>query len=180
MSLVDNNGEGTSPLFIADLVQDKGKLLYRGDNDLLAALNEVAKISGMFGVPHRGAHLGELFDRITDLLVKDTPVGNDDDRLENRSSVFCEADKLMGEPSNGIRFPAARRVLNKVPLARTGLTGIREQATDYIELMIARPYLRTFLLSGFLVSSLYDLGVILDNVCQTLTGQDTFPEIVRL
>ena len=73
----------------ADLVEDERELLHRGDDDLLAALDELAQVAGVLGVAHRRAHLGELLDRVADLLVEDAPVGDDDDRVEDRRCRPC-------------------------------------------------------------------------------------------
>jgi hypothetical protein len=40
MRLVDNDGEATPALFVADFIKDERKLLYRGDDDLLSAFDE--------------------------------------------------------------------------------------------------------------------------------------------
>ena len=70
-------------MLAADLVQDKGELLHRADNDLFAALDEAPQVARAFGVAHRGRHLGELLDGVADLLVEDAPVGDDDDRVKD-------------------------------------------------------------------------------------------------
>ena len=38
--------------------------------------------------PDRRADLGELLDGVADLLVEDAPVGDDDDRVEDRLAVL--------------------------------------------------------------------------------------------
>ena len=47
----------------------------------------LAQVAGVFRVADRRAHLGELLDRVVDLLVEDAPVGDDDDRVEDRLVV---------------------------------------------------------------------------------------------
>ena len=46
----------------------------------------------MLGMAHGRADLGELLDRVADLLVEDAPVGDDDDRVEDRLSP-CVRDR---------------------------------------------------------------------------------------
>ena len=58
------------------------------------------------------ADLGGLFDGVANLLVENPPVGDHDDRIKDRSGVFCQPDQLMGQPGNGIALAAARRVLD--------------------------------------------------------------------
>ena len=42
---IDNDGEPPSALLIANLVEDEGEFLYRGDDDFLARLDEAPKIA---------------------------------------------------------------------------------------------------------------------------------------
>ena len=41
------------------------------------------QVAGVLGVADRRADLGELLDRVADLLVEDAAVGDDDDRVED-------------------------------------------------------------------------------------------------
>ena len=50
----------------------------------LPLCDEPAQVAGMLGVADGGADLGELLDGVADLLVEDAPVGDDDDRVEDR------------------------------------------------------------------------------------------------
>ena len=52
MSLVYQDGKAPGPVFVADLVEDKWKLLHRADDDLLAALDKLAQIAGVLRVPN--------------------------------------------------------------------------------------------------------------------------------
>ena len=70
-------------MLVADLVEDERELLHRGDDDLLALVDELAQVARVLGVTHGRADLGELLDRVADLLVEDAPVGDDDDRVED-------------------------------------------------------------------------------------------------
>ena len=71
-------------MLAADLVEDERELLDRRDDDLLAALDEPPQVAGVLGMADRRADLGELLDRVADLLVEDASVGDDDDRVEDR------------------------------------------------------------------------------------------------
>ena len=51
-------------VLVADLVEDERELLHRGDDDLLALLDELAQVAGVLGVAHRRAHLRELLDGV--------------------------------------------------------------------------------------------------------------------
>ena len=53
---------------------------------------------------HRGPHLGELLNRVADLLVEDAPVRDNDDGVEDRGIVPAQSDELVGEPGDGIRL----------------------------------------------------------------------------
>ena len=58
-------------VLVADLVEDERELLDGRDDDLLAALDELAQVAGALGMADRRADLGELLDRVADLLVED-------------------------------------------------------------------------------------------------------------
>ena len=49
----------------------------------------------MLGVPDGRPHLSVLFDGVADLLVEDTAVGNDDDRVKDRLVVLFQPDQLV-------------------------------------------------------------------------------------
>ena len=80
----------------ADPVQNLGELLDGGDDDLLAALEKAAQIGGVLRVPYGCAYLGELPDGVADLAVQDAPVGDHDDRVEDRRAGRPDTDQLVG------------------------------------------------------------------------------------
>ena len=129
---------------------------------------------------HRRAHLGELLDRVPDLLVEDAPVGDDDDRVEDRRIVLRQADQLVGEPGDGVGLAAARRVLDQVALARAVPAGVGQELAHHVELVEARPDLHRLLAAGLLVLRLDDLGVVLEDVGQAVAGEDALPQVVGL
>ena len=55
----------------------------------LPLFDELAQVAGVLGMADGGAHLGELLDRVADLLVEDAAVGDDDDRVEDVGVVSC-------------------------------------------------------------------------------------------
>ena len=77
-------------------------------------------------MPDCGTHLHELLDCFLYLVVEDTPVGYYNDRVEYLFPVLFHADKLMRKPGNGIRFAAARRVLDQVALSGTAFGAFGE------------------------------------------------------
>ena len=149
MGLVDDDGEAPPALLVPDLVEDEGELLHRRDDDLLAGLDEAAKVAGTPRVPHGRADLGVLPDRVADLPVEEEPVGDHDDGIEDRGAVLRvpepepepepEPDQLMREPGDGVALAAARGVLDEVAPARAVRGGVGEQPAHHIELMVARP-----------------------------------------
>ena len=107
------------PALGRDLVEDEGELLHRGDDDLLALLDELAQIAGVLGVAHRRAHLHELLDGLLDLVVEQmrrsvTTMTESKTSLSSR----LQPDELVREPGDGVRLAAAGRVLDQVALAR--------------------------------------------------------------
>jgi hypothetical protein len=134
MCLVDDDRKTSVPVLAADIVEDEREFLDRGDDDLLAALNEAPQISGMLGMPYRCADLDELPDRVADLLIEDNSVGDDDDRVEDRPAVGGEPDQLVREPSDRVRFARACRVLDQIAPAGAMRRGIGQELADDVEL----------------------------------------------
>ena len=88
------------------------------------------------------------------------------------------ADELVREPGDGIRFAASRGVLDQVPLPCSGLLRIREELPHHVELVVSRENLIPLLLAGFLVLPFDDLGVVLEDVGETVRGEKALPKVV--
>jgi hypothetical protein len=54
------------------------------------------------------------------------------------ASSLAEADELMSEPGDGVRFAATGGVLNQVTLAGALLFDIGEQPMNHVQLVIPR------------------------------------------
>ena len=157
-----------------------GELLNRRDDDLLALLDERPQAARTLRVPHGGGDLRVLPDRVVDLLIKDDPVGDDDDRVEDGCVVLREADQLVGQPGDGVALAAARRVLDQVASASPVSCGVGQQTAHHVELVVAGPDLRPRLPAGLFVLRLDHLGVVLQDVGEVLAGQHLAPQVVRL
>ena len=83
-------------MLVPNFVQNERELLYCRDNDLLAALNELPKVAGMFCMPNGLSDLGELFDCCLYLLIENPTVGDDNDRIEDVLAVLLYTDELVG------------------------------------------------------------------------------------
>ena len=176
--LVDDDREAAPALLVADLVQDERELLDRGDDDLLAALDEPAQIARALGGRDRRPHLGVLPDRVPDLTVEDDPVGDHDDRVEDRRVVPAQPDQLVSQPGDGVALAAAGRVLDQVAPARAVGAGVGQQPAHHVELMVARPDLGPSLPAALLVLRLHHLGVVLQDVGEAPPGQHLPPQVV--
>src|SRR5260221_4392042 len=124
MRFVDNNREAPSPMLVPDLVEDERELLYRRDDDLLAAFDEFPQVARMLRVTYRSAHLGELFDCRLNLLVEKPPIGDNNDRVKHVFFFLAQSDELMREPCDRVGFAAPCRMLNQITLTGTGLPDI--------------------------------------------------------
>ena len=146
----------------------------------LAILKQLAQFGGVFGVADDGADLGELLDGVPYLPVQYLPVGDDDDRIEERSAVLLQPDQLVGQPRDGVRLAAARRVLNQI-LRADSLGGcVVQELAHHVQLVVAGPYLLPLLASRLVVLRLHDLSVVLDDVGEPLAGEDLLPQVVGL
>src|SRR5215813_2752798 len=117
MCLVDDDRELSPAMLAADLVEDEGKLLHGGNDDLLALGDELAKIARVLRVSHRRPYLGELLDGVPNLLIENTPVSHHNYGVEYRRTTLRKADHLMRQPRDGVRLAAPRGMLDQVALA---------------------------------------------------------------
>ena len=196
--LVDEDGEAAVPVLAADVVHHERELLDGGDDDLLPLRQEAAQVARPLGVPEDARHLGELPDRVPELLVEHPPVRDDDDGVEHRpprpsgrTALLAtvpdpldpldplEAHELVGEPRDGVGLPAPGRVLHEVAAPRAVRGRVGEQAPHHVALVVAWEDLPPGHASGPLLG-LDDLRVVLQDVGQPLGGEHLAPEVVGL
>ena len=79
MGLIDDDGKPPVSLFVSYFIEDERKLLYSGDNDLLAAPDEPAQVTGVLCMPYHRVYLCKMPYCIPDLCVENAPVGDDND-----------------------------------------------------------------------------------------------------
>ena len=180
MSLVDDDGETPALLLFVDLVEDEWKLLHGGDDDLLTVLDELLQVSRTIGMPQRRAYLCVLPDRIVDLSVQYSAVRDDDDRVEDELFVHPQPDQLMGKPGDGVALPAAGRMLDQVALSHSGGGRVGQKLANHVELVVPRPRLGPSFLVGLRFAGHDHLGIVLQDVGQTLPGQHFPPQVVGL
>ena len=116
----------------SDLIENEREFLYSGNDYLLSAFNELPEVAGVFGMPYCRAHLSKLLNCVTDLLVENTSVGDYDNGVKDLFVVFLEADKLVCKPGNGVTLATASRVLDKITVAYTVLSGMSEKLSNYV------------------------------------------------
>ena len=131
-------------------------------------------------MPHGRAHLGEVPDRVPDLLVEEDSIGHDDNGVEGFLLPVLQPNELVGEPGDRVGLAAASRMLDQVPLARPLLGGVGQEFPHHVKLMIAWEDLGSLLFARLVVLTLDDLGVILKDVGQSLGSENPFPEVIRL
>ena len=140
VGLVNDDREPASALFVADGVQDVGELLDRRDDDLLAALEELAEVRRAVGVADGCRDLGVLLDGVLDLAVEDDAVRDDDNGVENRAAASpLQPDQPVGQPRDRVALAAAGRVLDQVAPAGAVLGRVGQEPADDVELVVARP-----------------------------------------
>ena len=85
-------------MFIADTVEHMGKGLHRGDDQLFPVLEIFRELLGLGSARallHRAddaAHLSKALDRLADLFVEQTAVGDDDHGIKDRLPVLGQAN----------------------------------------------------------------------------------------
>ena len=172
MRLVDDDGEVALPVVVGDLFQNIRESLNGGDDDALAAGQEVPQLARLAVALSRNGtdgrtDLGKLADRAPYLLIQDGAVGDDDDGIEDRLFVALAVDELADQPGDGVRLAAARRVLNQIPPTSAVGTDIAQQLMHHIHLVVTREDHLFLLPPGLLVLFLNLLREMLDDIGQT-------------
>src|SRR5450755_26718 len=119
MCLVDDYRE-TLALERLHIFDDHRELLQRGDDDRDAVLKRLLELFRGFVDILKNTLCGlELLDCLLQLAIKDAPIGDDDDGVEDTFIVFVvEERELIGKPGEGIALAAARAVFDEVVLSR--------------------------------------------------------------
>ena len=139
MGLVDDDGELSSPVLVADGIEDEGELLDGRDDDPLALVEQRAEMARALGMAHDGADLGELLDGVLNLLVQDSPVRDHDHRIEEGVAVPLQPDQLVAQPGDRVGLAAPRRVLDQILGADSPTGHVRQQLAHHVELVVAGP-----------------------------------------
>src|SRR5256885_14028213 len=102
MRLIDNHGEPLTRQ-LPDLLCDHGEFLERGYDNRLPRLERLFELpGGGVDVLDNAERLLELPHCALELAVEDTPVGDDDDRVEDAPvGRIVERRQLVCEPSDG-------------------------------------------------------------------------------
>jgi hypothetical protein len=114
VGLVDDDGERSPAVLVADLVQDERELLHRGDDDLLAAAQELPQVAASLGVADRGRHLGELLDGVAICLSSTRRSVTTMTESKTSACRRLQPDQLVRQPGDGVALAAAGRVLDQV------------------------------------------------------------------
>ena len=176
---VDDDGEALARQCF-DLLGDDREFLQGGDNDALAVFQRLLELArGAVDALDQAGHLLEVADVALQLAIQHAPVGDDDDRVEDRL-IFCivQCGKLVREPGDGEGFAAARAVLDEVTPACALIARIRQKAAHGIELVVAGED-QDFLAGGvtLIVRHGHDVDKMFEQVQDTVTCPSLFPEI---
>ncbi len=118
------------------------------------------------------------------MAVEDNAVCNDDHRIEHRFAVFIvQRGEPIGDPRNGVRLAAARRMFDEVAFARAVFLNVGNDFVYDVILMIAREDQLLFFdisdlpvpLNLFLFGN--ETDKFIDQVKQAVALQNLFPQI---
>ena len=120
----------------------------------------------------------KLIDRVLQLAIQHTTVGNDNNRLKDFSVVvIMQPGKPVRQPGNRIGFTGTGTVLNQIIF--TGAIGfdIFQQLCHHIQLMIPwkdHPFRLDF---TFFILFLFQMKVLMQDFQQAVFAQNIFPKI---
>ena len=158
-----------------DLVEDEQERLEGGDDDAgRRRLQRRGQVRGL-GAFGPGDCLDdpldtfELSDILPELFVEDSPVGNDDDLVEDLLvDVVVEGGQAMCEPGDGVRLPRPGRVLDQVVVPGTGAAGVTFDLGDGVPLVVAGEDVPSVLVA---------LDEPAEDVEPSVAGPDRFPQV---
>ena len=105
---------------------------------------------------------------------------HDDHGVEDGRVILLQSYQLVGQPRDGVGLAAASRVLNQILRACSPTGCIGQQPPHHVQLVIARPYLIAPLAARLVVFHLDDLGVVLNDVGQPVSGEHLLPQVIGL
>ncbi len=76
-----------SPMLIANLIENKRKLLQRRDDNLFAAFDESPQVASPLWMTYNRFYLGKPANRVANLLIQYAPVGYNDDGVKDGLTV---------------------------------------------------------------------------------------------
>jgi hypothetical protein len=139
MSLIDNDSEAFSGKF-ADFICDDREFLEGGNDHRFSIFKRLFEVSRCgIDILHDSEDLLELPNHSLELPVKHSPVGDDDNRVENPLILNIVKDrKLMSEPSDGVAFAGAGAVLDQVSASDSVALGVGDKSAHGVKLVVAR------------------------------------------
>ena len=143
------NQESNAHLFqigiLLNLFQHPSELLLGGDNDRPAFLQKTRQVFGFPCQSHHVLQVSELLDVLADVGVERLTIRQDEDDIHQLvgGSRLEQAVQPVGQPADGKRLAAARRVVDEVlapDVARLGEMryGIVGHLTHHAALVVAR------------------------------------------
>ena len=164
MCLVNDDCEGTVLVCRRYVVQNELELMDDGNDDFLALVQQGMQIRRRLCPAYSGRYLCELLYRVFYLLVEVDTVGNHNNSIKDILAIVLKRNKLVGKPSNRVRFSTASTMLNKVTLPGALLLGAIEEHRHSLQLVVSW---KNLLICGF-PSILVLIGDNLDIVLQNL------------
>ena len=173
MCLVDDYREPLADHAFHVLEDDRELLQSRNDNPLAVVDCGQQVLCMLLLVDHRNlAKRGvEAHHRSLKLLVENTTIGNDYDRVEYRLVIIVEkACKAIADPCDGVGLARSRRMLDKIISPGTIRLNICNELAHNVKLMEARKY-------DLLLLRL-EVHELLNDVEQRVFRQNVTPQIV--
>ena len=161
------------------LIDDR-ELLKGSDNYPCPVLDGLLQLLRVLVDLHDHAfHMVELVDCILQLAVKDAPVRDDDNGLEDLFIIcIMKTAQAVGKPGNGIRFAGTGTVLDQIILPRTVDLHIREQLGHDIQLVVSREdHALRLNLTGLFITINLQMQILLQYLKQPVPAKDVLPEI---
>ena len=179
VGLVNEDGEAPAPMFIANLVENEGKFLHRGDNNLLAACEELRRSPECSAWPTMAATWANCL-MVSRICLSST----------RRSVTTMTESKMLACPAPvqraGVRARQSSCSCRYLPNAESGSVALsrvnvrRSGASAPRRVDDSAGRSAAFSCDRYVVFLLDDLGVVFDDVSQFLAGKDFTPQVIGL
>ena len=102
MSFINNNRKFITHMLLPNFLRTIWEFFYCSNDDALTISNSIFQLARMACPSYSTINLYKLLNSVLNLLIQNSSVSNNQNRIYHRMTVFFKAYELMCKPGNGI------------------------------------------------------------------------------